>query len=62
VTLQRHERSRFSLIEEFGDPGRRFAIDAAAVEEIDRAIELQEDATEGFQFLGERFAEGKRSG
>src|SRR5207247_5070033 len=44
------------------DPGRLFAGDALPVEEIHRAVELQQHAAERFQFDGQIGAERKRRG
>lgn len=48
-------------VEQCRDPRRLFAGDALAIEQIDRAIKLQADAAERFNFLRRFRAERKRS-
>ena len=52
----------FALVEPGGHPGRLFAGQALAVEQIDAAIELKQDAAQAFQFLRQFRPKGKRGG
>ena len=61
-TLERDEFGGFPKVEPAGDPFGLFAFGALAVEQIDGAIKLEEDAAQGFDFLGERFAEREGGG
>lgn len=53
IALPGDEFGRLALVEPAGDPVGGFAGDAASVEEIGGAIELEKDAAEGFDFAGE---------
>ena len=57
---QNDEVGGFALIQTARHPVGLFPFGALAVEQIDRAIELQEDAAEFFQLLREIRSEGKR--
>ena len=59
-TLERDEFRRLAEIEPAGDPFRLFALGAFAVEQIDRAIKLQQHPPQRFNFLRQIFAEWKR--
>ena len=60
--LQRDQFGGFALVEPARDPFGLFAFDALAVEQVDRAIELQQHAPERFDLFGQRWrrAEGDR--
>ena len=60
--MQFDELARFPLVEPSGDPFRLRPFDAAAVEQVDRAVELKQDAAERFQLPGQCGADRKRSG
>src|SRR6202035_3827819 len=52
----------FSLIQPAGHPIRLFAFDALAVQKIDRAVKLEQDAAQGFQLFANFWAEWKWGG
>ena len=60
--LRIEECGGLALIEEWRDPRGLFAGEAVAMEEIRSAIELEEDAAEGVEFLDECSAEGEGGG
>jgi hypothetical protein len=50
MTLEFDEGTGFAQVEPLSDPGGLFAGHALSVEQIDRAIELEQDAAERFEF------------
>lgn len=59
VTLQFDQVLGFALIQPLGDPGGLFAFETMAVEEINRAVELEQDAAELIDLPGNVRGNGK---
>ena len=57
--LQFDQFSRLASIQPVRHPGRLLSGDALAIEQVDRAIELEQNAPERFEFLGQFRADGE---
>ena len=62
IALQCDQRGRFALIEPGRHPGWLLAADALAIEQIDGAIKLVQDASESIQLPGESWIQGEGFG
>src|SRR6266536_2611424 len=52
LALKLDQAAWFPKVEPARDPFRLFALDALAIEQVDRAVKLEQDAAERFQFPG----------